>query len=338
VSECPIPCNLCGASDVEVIGSRDRDRRPLRTTICRRCGLVWSNPRPGEADVRRYYSSEYRLDYKGRSTPSLRHVARSARGALNRYRDLAPYLKQGDRILDAGSGAGEVVYVLRRLGFDASGLEPDEHYARHARETLDVPVVTGFVQDVSFPPGRFDVITMYHALEHVENPTAILQRLRSWLSDSGVLLIEVPNIEARCISPNHRFHFAHFYHFNRETLEHLGRKSGFDPVQTSLSPDGGNLVGVFRAAPVQPRLQLDAANYVRIADAVRRHTLFRYYRSTSPYAGPLGRLRTYLVDRSATRGCETPRQVLDKLIDAQLAQRQLRPSNDSGDERGSTRR
>src|SRR4030095_12793797 len=103
-----------------------------------------------EAEVRRYYSRQYRLDYKGRTSPPLRHTARSARGALNRYRDLAPFLRPGDRLLDAGAGAGEVVYVLRRKGFEASGLEPDEEYARHAREQLGVPVDTGFVQDIAF--------------------------------------------------------------------------------------------------------------------------------------------------------------------------------------------
>jgi len=63
--------------------------------------------------------------------------------------------------------------------FDAVGLEPDERYARHAREVLGVPVETGFVQDHSFPPGRFDAITMYHALEHVEDPVGILAKLRA---------------------------------------------------------------------------------------------------------------------------------------------------------------
>jgi len=314
VSDCPIPCNLCGSSDIEVIGDRDRDRHPLRTTICRKCGLVWSNPRPGEEEVRRYYASEYRLDYKGRATPSLRHIARSGRGALNRYRVLAPYLKNGDRILDAGAGGGEVVYVLRHLGFDASGLEPDEHYAEHARAALQVPVATGFVQDAAFPAGSFDVITMYHALEHVEDPTAILTRLRSWIADNGLLLIEVPNVEARCISPGHRFHFAHFYNFNRATLEALGRKAGFEPVQTWESPDGGNLISVFRAAKEPLPTEVDSANYVRVATAVRGHTTFRYYCSTSPWVGPLSRLQTYLADRGAAQGCDTPRRVLDKLI------------------------
>jgi SAM-dependent methyltransferase len=314
VTECPIPCNLCGASDVEVIGDRDRDGHALRTTICRACGLVWSNPRPGEDEVRRYYSSEYRLDYKGRSTPSLRHIARSGRGALNRYRTLAPYIKRGDRTLDAGAGGGEVVYVLRALGFDATGLEPDEQYARHAREALGAPVSTGFVQDAAFPAGSFDVVTMFHALEHVEDPAAILSRLRTWMVERGVLLIEVPNVEAVCIAPAHRFHFAHFYNFNRDALEALGRKAGFEPVKTTTSPDGGNLISVFKAvAPPQPP-QFDAANYARVAAVVKGHTAWNYYTSACPYAGPVNRLRTYLADRRAAQGCETPKQVLDKLI------------------------
>lgn len=327
--ECPIPCNLCGASDVEVIGDRDRDGRPLRTTVCRRCGLVWSNPRPGEDDVRRYYSREYRLDYKGRATPSLRHIARSGRGALNRYRALAPYIQRGDRILDAGAGGGEVVYVLRTLGFDASGLEPDEHYARHAREALEVPVSTGFVQDAAFPPGSFDVVTMYHALEHVEDPSAILSRLRSWMTDGGVLLVEVPNVEATCIAPGHRFHFAHFYNFSRGALEALGRKAGFEPVETTMSPDGGNLTCLFRATGAQrPALsgvegppRFDAANYARVTAAVKEHTPLKYYSSASPYAGPVNRLRAYLADRRAANGCATPKQVLDKLIEAHVHSR-----------------
>ena len=45
------------------------------------------------------------------------------------------------------------MYVLRSKGFDARGLEPDEQYARYAREQLSVPVDTGFVQDIAFPEG-----------------------------------------------------------------------------------------------------------------------------------------------------------------------------------------
>jgi SAM-dependent methyltransferase len=317
VSECPIPCNLCGSVDIDEVGSRDRDGRPLRTTICRRCGLVWSNPRPGEEEVRRYYSREYRVDYKGQTTPSPRHSARSARGALNRYRNLAPFLKTGDRILDVGAGAGETVYVLRRKGFDAQGLEPDEQYAHYAREQLSVPVSTGFVQDVAFPDGSFDVVTMYHALEHVEDPSRILATLRSWLTENGLLLVEVPNLEAGCAAPKNRFHFAHFYNFNRETLEALGRKAGFQPLETATSSDGGNLISVFRRVPAEnPVLHL-SGNYDRIVARLRTQTSAAYYLSPAPYAGIAGRLRAYLKDRSAAQGRRTPKDVIEAVLRAE---------------------
>lgn len=319
VIECPIPCNLCGSVDIGEVGTRDRDGRPLRTTICRRCGLVWSNPRPGQGEVRRYYSREYRLQYKGQTTPSLRHTARSGRGALNRFRMLAPFLKRGDRVLDVGAGSGEVVYILQRFGFNASGLEPDEEYARHAREALGVPVETGFVQDASFPAGSVDFVTMYHALEHVDDPSAILSRLRTWMADDARLLIEVPNVEARCIDPAHRFHFAHFYNFNQATLEALGRKAGFEPRQTTTSPDGGNLITVFQRAARPVSSGIDEGNYARVAAIVRNHTRLRYYCSAAPYAGPVGRLRAFLKDRQATRGCKTPKDVLDALIKSSRA-------------------
>jgi SAM-dependent methyltransferase len=317
-TECPIPCNLCGSTQVDELSRHDRDGHPLRTTICRDCGLVWSNPRPSEEEVRRYYSREYRLDYKGTVTPSLRHIARSGRGALNRCRDLMPLLNRGDRVLDAGAGGGEVVYMLRKLGFDAMGLEPDERYAGHAREALGVPVETGFVQDLSFPSGRFDVITMYHALEHVEDPVGILAKLRGWLTPGGRLVIEVPNVEARCLHPRHRFHFAHFYNFNRATLEATGRQAGFEPVQTSTSPDAGNLITTFRVAQRAPTVPSSpvtlVGNYERVSRSIRGHTAAGYYLSAAPYAGPLGRLRAFLKDRAAAHGRGTARDVLDGLL------------------------
>jgi hypothetical protein len=96
----------------------------------------------------------------------------------------------------------------------------------------------------------------------------------------------------------------------------LARKAGFEPVQTSTAPDGGNLVSVFRAAAdggaANSRLE---GNYTRVSRIVRGYTSAGYYLSASPYAGPLGRLRAFLKDRAATRGRANAREVLDGLIE-----------------------
>jgi SAM-dependent methyltransferase len=194
-----------------------------------------------------------------------------------------PFVKRGARVLDVGAGGGEVVYVLRKLGFDARGLEPDEQYARHAREVLGVPIDTGFIQDASFPRQSFDAVTMYHALEHVEDPGAVLRTLRGWVKDGGLLFVEVPNVEARCVRPAHRFHFAHFYNFNHATLEAAGQRAGFDPVQTTFSPDEGNVMTVFKTSIALPAVarELDG-NYDRVWRAITDHTAANYYWSRAP--------------------------------------------------------
>ena len=218
------PCVLCHSDDIEELSRRARDGRPLRTTICRRCGMVWANPPAVEHAVRTYYSEEYRQDYKGTPARTLPQIYHAGLGALARYRAIAHRLAAGDAILDVGCGGGELVYLLRRLGFDATGIEPNRALSEAARSVLGLPVRTGFVQDFDFPEGAFRAILMYHVLEHVDTPLAVLGRLRRWLRDDGRLIVEVPNIEARFEAPITRFHVAHLFYFSPATLEAIARR------------------------------------------------------------------------------------------------------------------
>src|SRR5262245_51929118 len=118
---CSIPCNLCGARAVEEVSRRDREGHYLRTVICRGCGLVWTDPRPTAAEEKSFYAENYRLQYKGAWQPKSKHVYRGGRVSLHRFRRLRKFLSPQDAILDVGAGSGELVYLLRGLGFDASG-------------------------------------------------------------------------------------------------------------------------------------------------------------------------------------------------------------------------
>ena len=327
-------CNLCGAGDYEVVGTTDREGRPLRTVLCRICGLVWTNPRPSIADMDRYYATEYRSDYKGMAAPPLRKIVRGMLGAHDRRRALRPLI--GDtaprsgalniprKLLDVGCGAGEFVYLLRREHVDASGIEPGRAYADFARTVLGVPIQTATVDTAIVAPASQDVVTMFHALEHVPDPKRVLTVVRGWLKKGGLLVVEVPNVEATVQAPAHRFHYAHLYHFSGATLGALGEAAGLRRIRTYFSEDEGNVTCVFRrqtdeehspAAMWRPPSDGPAASASGTLAILGAHTPGRHYLSPTPYLRAIGRLRRRWREDRLLRRLKTVDAVLEWAAD-----------------------
>jgi 2-polyprenyl-3-methyl-5-hydroxy-6-metoxy-1,4-benzoquinol methylase len=287
-----VPCNLCGADDYEVVGRTDREGQALQTVLCRQCGLVWTNPRPSAADLDRYYQDEYRADYSGASAPARRKILRGMLGARDRVVALRPLLAPGAVLLDVGCGAGEFIYLLRRERIEAAGLEPGTDYAEFARRVLGVPVQTATVDTAVVAACSQDVVTMFHALEHVSDPRRVLRTIREWIKHRGIAVVEVPNVAATVQAPSHRFHYAHLYHFTSETLAALGEAAGLRAVRTEHSADGGNVTAIFRrdSDEVRPPVGLES-HAARTSSTLKGHTAWNHYLSATPYARALGRLR-----------------------------------------------
>jgi 2-polyprenyl-3-methyl-5-hydroxy-6-metoxy-1,4-benzoquinol methylase len=200
-----------------------------------------------------YYETSYRSDYKGHRAPPLRKIVRGFLGAADRRRLLRRFSarqnvvpREPARMLDVGCGAGELVYLMRREGVDASGLEPGIDFADFARTVLDVPIQTAAVDTATMPGESQDLVTMFHALEHVPDPLALLTTVRTWLRRGGHLVVEVPNVAARVQAPNHQYHYAHLHHFTGSTLAALGEASGLRLLETRYTDDRGNVICVFQ--------------------------------------------------------------------------------------------
>jgi 2-polyprenyl-3-methyl-5-hydroxy-6-metoxy-1,4-benzoquinol methylase len=314
-------CNLCGASDYEVVGTTDREGHPLRTVLCRICGLVWTNPRPSVADMDRYYATEYRADYKGTPAPPLRKIVRGMLGAHDRRRALRPLLgdaapragvpHQPRKVLDVGCGAGEFVYLLRREHVDASGIEPGRAYADFARTVLGIPIQTTTVDAATVTPASQDLVTMFHALEHVPDPKRVLTIVRGWLKKGGLLVVEVPNIESTVQAPAHRFHYAHLYHFSGATLGALGEAAGLRVVRTYYSDDGGNVTCVFRRQTDQEHAPPSEAVAPGTLAILKGHNPVRHYLSPTPYGRAISRLRRRWREDRLLRRLKTVDAVLE---------------------------
>jgi 2-polyprenyl-3-methyl-5-hydroxy-6-metoxy-1,4-benzoquinol methylase len=313
-AECSIPCNLCGSDEVEEIGSLDRDGNALRSVICVRCGLSWSDPRPNENEIRRYYSKDYRIKYKGTYRPLPKHVYRALGVARYRRAFLEPFLEPGAKLLDVGSGGGEFVFLMRKLGFDAEGIEPNEGYGNYAKAELGLPIRIGFVQQFELPDAAYDAITLHHVLEHLDDPFGALQKLRRALKPGGHLMIEVPNIEGICYSPKSRFHAAHLYNFNNANLELMARKAGFETKRLENSSDGGVITTVFGKSEESDTVSgaIDG-NFRRVAGIVRGHRPLGHFLTAAPYLRPLSKARRSITEKRATRRFDDVRRMLEEL-------------------------
>ena len=263
-----IPCPLCGADDAEPRWSTP-DRAfgvPGTFTVagCRRCGFLYQRPRVRDDALAACYPDHYprhqepspRVPFKG-SAARIRAVryalatrlgyaafAEPAAGALTRLRARAlgsrlrwscpPWRGEG-RYLDVGCGSGGSLGVARALGWTTvAGIEIDAPAAEKARRFAD-ELHAGPVESAPFAPGRFDLVTAFHVLEHLPDPVAAIARMLEWLAPGGLLVLEVPNAGGLGASVFGRAWSGlelprHLWHFSPATLDALVRRAGGDVV------------------------------------------------------------------------------------------------------------
>lgn len=309
------PCNLCGRTATSLLASRSRSGKPLRTVICANCGLVWSDPLPH--DPRSFYAEAYRIHYKNAYSPKPKHILRAGNVALSRLGKIEGFLSAPLSILDVGSGGGEFSYLLKTLGHDVKGIEPNEGYAGYSVREYGLDVQVRFVQDAVFREESLDMITMWHVLEHTENPSEVLAKLRTFLKGNGVLVLEVPNIEATCQSPGSTFHEAHLFNFNLATLKAMAEKTGFSVTTHSISPDGGNITLMARKASWRRTENIEVSidgNAEKIAGIIRNHTNLRHFATARPYLRLLGKIRQSILEKRGTADFSGGKQMLDRLF------------------------
>lgn len=318
--ECSIPCNLCEGKHIEILATRGRDNLPLQTVICRDCGLAWTDPRPSADATREFYSDKYRRQYKSTLKPKMKHVYRDINRALTRFNRIRPLLLPGMTLLDIGAGAGFFPYVVKKNGFAVTGLEPNTGYAEYARDEFQLEVRIGFIQDIDFEKNSFDIITLNHVLEHLEDPFAALGRLCNWIKPGGYLNVEVPNIEATYHAPRKKFHLAHLYSFNPDNLKLLGEKAGFTVSDFQIVPGTKHINVIFHKPELTGSNELPSTsfaipgNFQRIMKVYDAHTTWAHYLSPAPYLRLLRKIVSYGQEKIAVSRFNRGREVADYLI------------------------
>jgi len=237
-----VDCKLCGIDITKfmfhVTDRNSREKRVFNLVKCKTCGLAYLNPRPNKEEINEYYPPRYH----SRAQKEIVDIEKTIiwgipwREAMQKKaKPILRYKREG-RILDIGCGDGSLLMFLKRLGWETYGIDFHEGSSRYAREVLGLDVLFGRLEEVSYPEDFFDIIILFHVLEHLSDPLETLERIRPLLKEDGVLLIEVPNFasfEAR-IFRSKWFGIAaplHLYQFTSYTLEAMLKSSGFTTVE-----------------------------------------------------------------------------------------------------------
>jgi len=146
--------------------------------------------------------------------------------------------------LDVGCGDGRFLRLLERRGVPREalyGLELDRNVVDSLRNSGYSGVFCERAEDAaSLPEGSIDLVTMFHVIEHVDNPGAVIRRIRGWLSPGGVLALETPNLDsldARIFRQTYwgGYHIPrHWNLFTPATLGRLLADSGLEVVSTAF--------------------------------------------------------------------------------------------------------
>lgn len=176
------------------------------------CGTAWLDPAPLASDIGKAYANYHthsgrkqrtwasrlrslyervlRLRLRGHEAAKEAALRSKARKTMH-LGDLPP-----GRVLDIGCGGGRFLRRMQRLGWEAEGVDFDAEATRRVSENYNVRTYTGDVRALALPAAHYDAIVMNHAIEHVDDPGAVLRECARLLKPGGRLVLITPNAQS----------------------------------------------------------------------------------------------------------------------------------------------
>jgi SAM-dependent methyltransferase len=173
-------CNICKSRQIESI---DPEYHLCR---CGDCGYVFDSPRPTLDEIVTFYSKKGQYDHWLREDKARNSIW------IWRLNKLKKYLPLG-RLLDVGAGIGEFLHFAQPSFTEVTGTEISGTGVQVAKEKYGLALLHGQVETLDLPEAYFDMVSIFHVLEHVPHPVEFLARLRGLLSPGGFLVCAVPN-------------------------------------------------------------------------------------------------------------------------------------------------
>jgi 2-polyprenyl-3-methyl-5-hydroxy-6-metoxy-1,4-benzoquinol methylase len=258
-------CPLCGHE--HLVYQFTHEITPI--VRCEGCSLLMRNPQPSDAQLAAIYTDTYFLgtapaeqsdvDAFEEEVHAIKRA--TAAGYLDRvegYRGWTTQTRRGRKLLEIGSGLGNMLIEARERGYEVTGVEYAQASVDRANLRLGQDVVVrGTVESAPLVEGSFDVCVFADVIEHTRDPLAVVTRAWELLKPEGTLFVAIPSLDswsARLMRQRWmEFKVEHLFYFDSATLESLLVRAGFEAVRNNkgrktLTP--GYVIAHFERFPV----------------------------------------------------------------------------------------
>lgn len=233
-------CPICESKDQELfLNSFDYSvsKEPFSIVSCKSCGFHFTNPIPDELSIGSYYKSESYVSHSSSKRGIINRIYHWVRWySLKRKVALINSLSKEKSILDIGAGTGHFLKEAKKADWNVTGLEPDEDARRLAKAVNNIELLEQ--QNLySLKSASFDVITMWHVLEHVYHLKRDVGHITDLLKPDGSLVVAVPNMNSYDAKFYKEYWAAydlpiHLYHFTQQDVLNLFSQYNFELVET----------------------------------------------------------------------------------------------------------
>lgn len=234
VNECPI-CNSKHIKAELELNDYFLSKEKFFINECKSCGFRFTNPQPLESEIEKYYNSNEYISHNSSNGGLMSYLYRCIRGVSmkRKYRVIRSRYEKGS-ILDYGCGEGEFLKYCQSHGWKCEGIELNSKARKIASNSgIDVNTPELFF---SLPENKFDVITMWHVMEHIYDLKGFITQAKIVLKPDGMLVIAAPNFNSYDAKYYKKYWAAydvprHLWHFSSQNIEALMLDNGFKMVQ-----------------------------------------------------------------------------------------------------------
>lgn len=228
-------CVFCNGNNFEKISDKVRDSLDYKVLKCKNCGLTQLSPMPTAKEDEKFYNQNRQA--KNIKLPTdLKIIERNSFADTKRRVDMvSDYLRKKQSLLDIASGYGLFLKEMEKLGYKVTGIEVSEERRKDSSKVTKAKILNINLLNDDSALGNFDVITMFHVLEHIKDPVLFLKTAKKHLNKNGKLIIEVPNSDDLLlrVSEGYRDFYwqrAHLLYLNRNSLKKIVKKVGLSVV------------------------------------------------------------------------------------------------------------